>query len=205
MFDPTMATTELEAVNVMLGLIQQPPITTLAYANQNSDVAAALMQLRMETKAVLSTGWTFNTDLAITLTPAVGTGFIIVSDDTARLSMRLDKPGMGDVRAAVRRQDGLTRLYDRTGNTFAWTKPLIADRVFFLNFSAMPEALRAYVMIRAGRKFQVRLVGGTTSYQLTASDEAQALMLAGEYSLEEENPNFLTDSPDVASGWALGR
>jgi hypothetical protein len=59
-------TTELDAVNVILGGVGQAPVTTLS-GTLTGDTSRALATLRQVTSELQVKGWSFNTDLDFTL------------------------------------------------------------------------------------------------------------------------------------------
>ena len=157
----------------------------------------ALMLLRTSTRAVVLKGWSFNTNLKETLTRAID-GTITPAAPRVRVRPRLDQPSMFLVNAVMRQG----KLYDRTNNTFVWTQDLVVDSTLLFAFADLPETMRQYITILAGRKFQTRFNGSEKLKQLTEEDELQAYATLIEEEGEDANANYLNDSEDVAGAWA---
>ena len=62
------ATTELEAINIMLAAIGEAPVNTLT-GSLPVDVKIAQSTLVEINKSVQAEGWSFNTEIDVTLTP----------------------------------------------------------------------------------------------------------------------------------------
>jgi hypothetical protein len=203
MFNATQITTEEEAVSLMLSLIGESPITSLGAAATNADVNNALMLLRAETRAVCLIEWTFNRDENVALAPGVD-GKITPPAGCVKVERYISDttPQMRDVKFTVRGDSGVLRLYDRVKNTFVWTQTLYCNLTYLRAWADIPEAVRFYIWMRAGRKFIARYDGSRVRYELTAKDELEALAGAEDYELDDSNDNFLADSGDVAEVWA---
>ena len=67
-----------------------------------------------------------------------------------------------------------SRLYDRKRHTFQFERPLRVDLVTLLPFDDLPQAAREYIVIRAGRVFQDRVVGSEQLNSFTIADERQS-------------------------------
>lgn len=184
-------TTELEAVNLMLDVIGESPISTL----ENSavvDAVKAKAVLSEVSRAVQTKGWHFNTEKGFELVPTVFEKEIIVPANCLRIDTVYPDGGIDAVHRG-------TRLYDRRRHTYQFDKSVKADMVVNLQFEELPEAARRYIAIRAARVFQSRMVGSESLYQFTAEDERDARAdlkkaegITGDY-------NILTDS------WAVRR
>jgi hypothetical protein len=159
------ATTELNAVNIMLGTIGESPIATLEVTGL-ADVATARNILEEVSRAVQSTGWHFNTETEYPLA-LDSNGYLPIPSNTLSVDSS-DSCMTSDV---VRR--GL-RLYDRTNHTYVFTAPIKVDLVVFLPYEELPEAARHYIAIRAARVFQRRILGSDVLDQFSAEDESAA-------------------------------
>jgi hypothetical protein len=95
------------------------------------------------------------------------------------------------------------KLYDKDNHTFKFEDSIRVNIIWGLDFENLPEHIRQYIVIRAGRAFQDKYVGSELLHKLSQQDEleARSKML----SVEEENKdyNFLT-SPISYYG-SLGR
>jgi len=69
--------------------------------------------------------------------------------------------------------------------------------VYLLDFTDMPENARRYIMIRAARIYQDRLVGSEKHSMFTRGDEQQAFIALREYEMESADYSIF-DNFDVA-------
>lgn len=183
-------TTELEAVNLMLDVIGESPISSL----QDSavvDAVKAKAVLSEISRTVQSTGWLFNTEEDYTLVPTVFEKEIRVPANCLQV-----KPTGYDADADVAQRG--VRLYDRKNHTYMFEKSLTVEMIILLPFEELPETARYYIAIRAARTFQARTVGSETLYKFTADDEAMALAALKKAEGRTRNANMFTGSWSVA-------
>ncbi|QDB71020.1 tail tubular protein A [Bordetella phage vB_BbrP_BB8] len=161
-------TTELEAVNLMLDVIGESPISSL---NDSAvvDAVKAKAVLSEVSRAVQQKGWHFNTEKDYELVPTVFEKEIQLPGNF----LRVDTVGPDKATDVVQRGN---RLYDRRKHTYKFDKSLKVDMVVLLPFEELPEAARYYIAVRAARVFQARTVGSESLYQFTAEDERLALV-----------------------------
>jgi hypothetical protein len=160
----TTLTTQLEAINVMLGHIGESPINSLSGTGALPvSATTALAALNEISKEVQSEGWHFNSENKVILSP-VG-GAITVPTDAIQIDT-ID--GSLDVV-----QRGST-LYNRTDNSSVFTTSLAVNLIRLLSWDNLPEEARRYITLRASRIFQGRIVGSRELESLIARDEYQA-------------------------------
>lgn len=186
----TTPTTELEAVNLMLSVIGESPLSSLTDVGL-VDAVLARQVLSEVSRTVQSTGWHFNTETDYPLTPELFTGFIQVPLNC----LKVDTTGVDRDVDVVHRG---TRLYDRTNHTYAFTKSLKATLVLVLPFDELPETARYYIAVRAARVFQARTVGSDTLYQFSAKDEQDARLAFKKAEGNTADHNILTGSVSVS-------
>lgn len=182
--------TELEAVNTMLSIIGESPVSTLEDSGL-VDAVTALMILRSVSREVQSQGWHWNTDKGVKITPSFPDKFLFVPQNT----LRVDTVGSSqDLDVAQR---GL-RLWDRRKHTFTFSQTATVDLTLGLSFDDLPEPARQYITIRAARTFQERVLGSEVLASFGDNDEFQARANL----LEDE-----TDSADynLMNNWAVAR
>ena len=155
-------TTELEAVNVMLGTIGEQPVNSLDISTI-SEVSIASDMLYEVSREVQTRGWSFNEEDEYTL--SVSEGEIPLPTNCLKVVCS------GETDWIVRRGN---RLYNRTDHTFTFAAAVEASIVFFLPFTDLPQAARNYITLRTARKFQVRILGSDSIEKFTAIDENQA-------------------------------
>lgn len=186
-------TTELEAVNTLLGAIGESPINSLAVTGL-ADVSSAKAALDEISREVQSTGWHFNTE----------DGFPLSRDPSGRiyvpanaLKVLLPKKYLDTMNVVQR---GL-KLYDKKHHTDIFTADLEAGVVFLLGWDELPQVVRHYIMVRASRIFQARTLGSDTQFRFSEEEEGTAKREVQEAEGETGNYNMFTDSYSVASSW----
>ena len=138
------ATTELEAVNIMLAAIGEAPINSLT-GTVPVDVRLAQSTLNEVNKEVQSEGWSFNTEINVELSRD--------GDDQVALSsnvLRVD-PNVYDHADIDAIQIGL-KLYDRKNHRYTFTEDLKCTVVYFRTFDEIPEPAKRYVNVKAARR-----------------------------------------------------
>ena len=184
----TTPTTELEAINTILSVIGESPISSTSEISSVADAVTAQSILSEVSRQVQTKGWHFNSDKQITLSPDAYSGEITVPPNC----LRVDTSGNDRDVDVVHRG---TRLYDRTKHTYKISKPLVVDMIVLLPFTELPQSARHYITIKAARIFQSRTVGSEALYQFTALDEKDALVdlkkaegITGDYNILTGNP-----------------
>lgn len=183
-------TTELDAINIMLGTIGESPINSLEAATGVVDAVTARSILAEVAVQVQEEGWHFNTDYEFVLTPSVGTGEIFVAPNTIEVDVT---PYTSDVDVAIRGN----RLYDRKNKTYSFAAAIKADLTILLEFNELPQAARHYITVRSARVFQQRVVGSETLGSFSDADEARALRAMRRYEAKSGDYNILTSNYSV--------
>jgi hypothetical protein len=183
----TTPTTELEAINTILSVIGESPISSLSDISSVADAVVAQSTLSEVNRQVQTKGWHFNTEYDYVLAPSVSGEIVIPSN-----FLRVDT--FGDDKETDVTQRG-TRLYNRKEHSYTFTKSLKCEVVVLLPFDELPQAARHYVTIKAARVFQSRTVGSDALYQFTALDERDAMLdlkraegITGDYNILTGNP-----------------
>lgn len=190
---PTL-TSKLEAVNSMLGHIGESPVNSISSANELPvSAATAISVLDEVSRSVQAEGWHFNTELKVTLSPAVD-GTITLSEDILEVDT-IDSPDIA--------QRGLS-LFDRSTNTSVFSKDLEVNLTRLLEWESLPEAARRYITLRASRVFQGRIVGSRELEALIARDEynARADLMDAESATSDRS---IFDNYDAASRIGINR
>jgi hypothetical protein len=183
------ATSELDAVNIMLGTIGESPINSLDAATGVVDAVTARSILSEVAVQVQEEGWHFNTDYEFDLTPDTN-GYIYVPSNAIEVDT---SPYSRDYDVAIRGN----KLYDRGNKTYVFTEPLKADLTILLEFNELPQAARHYITIRAARVFQQRVVGSNILGSFTQQDELTALRSMRRYEARTADYNILTSNYSV--------
>jgi len=159
-------TTELEAVNVMLSVIGEAPVSSLNLSGF-SDVAIAQSILLETSREVQSEQWSCNTEENYELVPNTD-GHITIPSNVLKLDTSWDYEYKYKI---VQRGP---RAYDKIKHTYVFTEPVKFDITWFLPFTDLTETLRRYITVAAARKFQKRFYGSDTIDGFTQEDEFKA-------------------------------
>lgn len=176
------ATTQLEAVNVMLTSIGEAPVNSLSSGLEDALIADSI--LTETSRSIQKHGWYFNTEDNFPLNPDQS-GTLVLPSNILKLDMQ-------DTRYVLRGN----RVYDRAKHTFNIGASLRGTVVLGLSFDTIPESARQAVMYRAARVFQNRVVGSQIIYQFTKEDENTALAELQAEELEAGNYTIF-DSADA--------
>tara|TARA_B100001142_G_scaffold94267_2_gene96078 strand:- start:3030 stop:3650 length:621 start_codon:yes stop_codon:yes gene_type:complete len=179
-------TTELEAVNVMLGMMGESPVNTLEDDNV-VDATVARTILAGINREIQSLGWNFNTEIGFPILRDSNNKFP-VPVNTARIDTvnTIDSSSGTDFDLVLRGKF----LYDRINHTFQPdTAKITVDLVVLLSFEDLPETARRYITLKAARIFQERHLGALVT-ETSQVDESMALaalkndeVWAGDYNM----------------------
>ncbi|WYW00670.1 tail protein [Pseudomonas phage vB_PpuP-Vasula] len=139
---------ELAAVNDMLAAIGESPVNSLE-GDANADVANARRILNNVNREVQAKGWTYNITTDEQLLPDTFSGFIPYMSDYLRLTAQGGTP-------YVRRGE---HVYDKTNRTDVFTSPITVDLIRLKDYSEMPECFRAWIVVKASRRFNMFFFG----------------------------------------------
>ena len=184
------ATTELECINIMLAAIGEAPVNSLT-GTVPVDVRLAQSTLTEVNKQVQSEGWSFNTEIDVTL-PRDGSNNIPLGTDVLRVDAQThDHPSIDPI------QRGL-KLYDRKNNTFVFDENVKCTVVYFRSFDELPEQARSYMTIKAARIFIDRLISDQSLRTYTQEDEIRARSILMETDLSNADHNMLIGDPAIS-------
>ena len=184
------ATTELECINIMLAAIGEAPVNSLT-GTVPVDVRIAQSTLTEVNKQVQSEGWSFNTEIDVTLTRD-GSNNIPLGTDVLRVDAQThDHPSIDPI------QRGL-KLYDRKNNTFVFDEDIKCTVVYFRSFNELPEQARSYMTIKAARVFVDRLISDQSLRTYTQEDEIRARSVLMETDLSNADHNMLVGDPSIS-------
>ena len=185
------ATTELESINIMLAAIGEAPINSLT-GTLPVDARLAQSTLTEVSKEVQSEGWSFNTEIDVTLTRDVS-NHISLSTSVLRVDPNIHQHTTID---AIQRS---LKLYDRLNNKYEFDEDLICTIVFFRDFNEITEPARRYITIKAARIFVDRLVSDDGLRTYTQQDETRARAILMETDLANGDHNVLRGDPSLTS------
>tara|TARA_R100001443_G_scaffold18526_1_gene29497 strand:- start:3253 stop:3855 length:603 start_codon:yes stop_codon:yes gene_type:complete len=185
------ATTELEAINIMLAAIGEAPINTLT-GTVPVDVRLAQNTLTEINKEVQSEGWSFNTEIDVPLVRD-GSNHIALPTNVLRVDPNIhEHPDIDAIQIAL-------KLYDRQKNKYEFDEDLKCTVVYFRPFTDIPEPARRYVIIKSARVFVDRLVGDDGLRTFTQQDEVKARAILMETDLSNADHNILRGDPALTS------
>tara|TARA_R100001509_G_scaffold103598_1_gene60968 strand:+ start:177 stop:785 length:609 start_codon:yes stop_codon:yes gene_type:complete len=185
------ATTELESVNIMLAAIGEAPINSLT-GTLPVDAVTAQSTLAEVNKEVQSEGWSFNTEIDVTLTRD-GSNHVNLSNDILRVDPNIHQhPTIDAIQRAL-------KLYDRLNNKYEFDEDLICTVIYFRAFTEIPEPARRYITIKAARVFVDRLVGDQGLRTYTEQDEIRARAILMETDLANGDHNLLRGDPSLTN------
>ena len=185
------ATTALEAIHIRLAAIGEAPVNTLT-GSLPVDVKIAQSTLVEINKSVQAEGWSFNTEIDVTLTRNASKE-IVLPVNVLRVDANIHQhPDIDPI------QRGL-KLYDRLKNTFEFDEDLICTVVYFRDFDEIPEQARSYINIRAARIFVDRLVSDQGLRTYTKEDEIRARVTLTETDLANGDHNILRGDPSLTT------
>jgi len=181
-------TSKLDAVNTMLSSIGEAPVSSLSSGLIEAEIAESI--LNTIDREVQSMGWHFNTELnkSFAQTPA---GEILLPADILRADATLKANAPNLV------QRGL-KMYDRVNHTFIVGTNAALDVVVQLVFDDIPEVAKRYIVLRATRIFQDRVVGSNTLHDFQERDEQQALVQLKDFDKAADDHNIF-DNYDTFS------
>ena len=186
------ATTELEAINIMLAAIGEAPVNSLT-GQVPVDVRLAQSTLTEVNKEVQSEGWSFNTEIDVTLPRDQTTKQITLSTDILRIDANIHQhPTIDPI------QRGL-KLYDRLNNVYEFEEDLICTVVYFRPFIELTEPARRYINIKAARIFVDRLIGDQGLRTYTQEDETRARAILTESDYANADHNLLRGDPSLTN------
>ena len=164
-------TTKLEAINTILSIIGEAPINSLTGTLPLDGVLAKNI-LDEISREVQSAGWFFNTEHKVKLSKDTDNKIPLGSN-----VMRVDVDPHRYSRASINPIKRGLFLYDKVKHTFTFDDDLEASVVYYLEFTELPENVKRYITIRAGRVFADRVIGARDLHGYTAVDERNALAI----------------------------
>lgn len=186
MADVLNPTSELDAVNVLLGTISVAPVNTLEdddSDNATVDVVSARGVLRQICREVQAKGWDFNTEKDYPLSRDLE-GKIKLPANLIRVVL----PNCSYPQYDVIPRGGY--LYDKKSHGFVFTVDIRATVTLLLSFEDLPEDARLYSTLVAARRFQAQTLGEDTKLRYTSDDVVAAEVAMRNSEAETGNYNY---------------
>ena len=185
----TAATTELEAINIMLAAIGEAPVNSLL-GTLPVDVKMAQKLLNEQNKAVQSEGWSFNREFNVVLTRD-NNNRINIANNVLRVDVNIhDHPTVDAVQRG-------SKLYDRNKHQDTFEEDLKCEIIYFLTFDEIPEDARRYINIKAARIFVDRSVTDESLRTYTKEDELRARSALLDADTNNADHNMLIGDPSL--------
>jgi len=178
-------TTELQAVNQMLASIGETPVNTIP-ASGVSDASAARDKLHETNREVQGMALKCNTDYKVEYSPDVN-GNINIATNSLRV-WAWDQTKDYAVRDRM--------LYDRREQTLIFTTKVYLNITAFLTWDDLPEHVRRYIAVKAGRRFQAEAVSSKILWDFSQIDEAEARAALTRWELIKHDDTILR-SPGI--------
>ncbi len=182
-----LKTTELEAVNRVLQMMGEAPVSSLqgqfGLAKQASDT------LKDVSRRVQAEGWSFNTDFEATLARN-SSNEILINPSVSRVVV--DQQLYPDYDVTQRG----SKLYDRKNQTFAFTQDLKGDITYMFDWDDLPEHARQYIMVKAGRQLQESIMGSADLTKINIGQEIEARTHFLEEETTRSEHNMIRGNPN---------
>jgi hypothetical protein len=182
-------TSELQAVNTLLSIIGEAPVSSIT-GNTGVDVSIALQILDETNVEVQSRGWHYNTETEVTLAKDQNNKIPVASN-----CIQIDASKNYKTQFNITFRNGF--LYDLENKTDVFTNTPVVDQILVQHFEHIPEYARKLIIIKAGRKFQARMVGSSELAGFTQVDEQEAIVNAERSDAANGDYNILSGSQDV--------
>lgn len=184
-------TTKLNALNSILSMVGESPITSLEYVADSASATIALNIFEEVDRAFQSKGWSFNTDIDKTFTRDAGNQISVPSNVIRINVLESTYPTLKVVQRG-------TKLYDAKNKTYVFNVDIVAEMVSLLDFDLIPEPARHYIIIRAGRMFLARTRADETQSKISEIDEQLAFANFLDYEVRcGPDTNFSKYSPEL--------
>jgi hypothetical protein len=182
-------TSELQAVNTLLSIIGEAPVSSIT-GNTGVDVSIALQILDETNVEVQSRGWHYNTETEVTLAKDQNNKIPVASN-----CVQIDASKNYKTQFNITLRNGF--LFDLENKTDVFTNTPVVDQILVQHFEHIPEYARKLIIIKAGRKFQARMVGSSELAGFTQVDEQEAIVNAERSDAANGDYNILSGSQDV--------
>lgn len=186
--------TKLDAVNSILAVIGEMPVTTLE-GTLNADAVLASRMLDDVVRDVLVEGWYFNTDHNMELTPDVN-GNVELADTV--INVDVDPRYSIDVDVVQRGK----KLYDKKNHTYTFTKPLKGvSMTYHIDFDELPASAKQYALGLAKVKYQSNVLGDATLHQMLLQDLQKVRTAFVAEDIRQSDRNLLDTYPNSGMGY----
>lgn len=185
-------TTELMAVNRMLGAIGEQPVSSLI-PPQPAEALIAQSVLRETSVNVQSESWNFNTTPYKPIGVESDTDQVLLPDNCLQAIFPVE---LYPDRRYVVRGNRVFDTVEQTFRIFDFTRaPLYCTMVLAVPWEDLPEVAISYITFRATRVFSNRISGSVTVNQLTREEENQLRAALRSWDMQNTQGNYLSGGP----------
>lgn len=170
-------TTKLEAVNALLEVVNEDPISSIDVTITQADIAVNVLE--RVSKEVQTSGLNCNYEQNYTL--PLNTDYQIEVPPNALSVICYDYD--------VVLRGG--KLYDRTNHTYTFTKSIKVDIIFYLPFEDLPEHVRNYIVALARHRYQVVMQTDGSLDKMLQDELRSAIALFRSKEIKEQSLNFV--------------
>lgn len=184
-----LTSTELEAVNEMLGAVDLVPVANIT-GNLDIEVGSAVSRLSNVNRTVQSMGWDFNTRKKVKYLRDVNNEVTIGTN-----VLKIVPVGNSRSKHLVLREG---RIFDRDEDSFTLLDDVWLDIIELLNFEDLPQTCREYITARAVRAHERFESADDTKTEIAGKQEQDAWsILINDHSIA--NQETMEDNSSVFS------
>lgn len=180
--------TELEAVNRILAASGDSPVITLGDGYLQSDLA--YQELKQTSRDLQGSGWYFNEEQSVTLTPDLNNSNIILPANCIEAIVEHYNGGK-----VIQRGN---KLYDRENRTYEFTDVVKADLLLNLDWDELPQVFREVATYQAALIFINNFVGDPNLLQVQQLHLQQAMVKLMNADSQSRNVSML-ENPSSAN------
>ena len=182
----------LDAVNILLECINEPPIEDETYFAYIAEARMAKQNLLEAKRMILAEGWDFNSDTGWTFALDLQ-GMIAVPTNVLDLTA-----SRGDV---IMRN---WKLYSKNDQSHIFTEPQDCDVVWDMDFNSISHPLRHYITLVAANIFIQRSTGNKEAVAYNTQDIEDAFISARRSEGRTGRYNMLNSSYGTANRVRIG-
>ena len=171
----------------MMVSIGEAPISSLSTDDLPQDAAIASFVLDEVNREVQATGWHFNREYNVAM-ELDSNDYIPVS--TTVLSVDIPRSEIADT-ITIRGNYLYNTSKDDDSDRFEFDGPLDATVIYLLELTDLPQPAREYIVARAARMFQERVLGSADLSKVLFSKEQDTRGELMQYEMTAGNNNYL--------------
>jgi hypothetical protein len=192
---PLVATTFLEAVNIILAQIGVSARQSLDTETMNPETGEAVRTLHNWLISIQQAGWEWNREIGLELSPSPQpAGEITLPSNTLKVDTIYPSYNMQLVQRGLKLYNPLKQTYNIGQDADSVT----VDLVVALEFEQLPQAVRDYVTIKAARGFAQNKLRDSLTNAFTSEQEMMALAKITEAEDESDDLTLFEKNPHLA-------